>query len=58
MNRPAAAAEVFPGLHLATENVRQLHGVELVQRIVRVKDDRQAIDGDDLFCARAFQVAE
>ncbi|MND85646.1 hypothetical protein D3C80_775800 [compost metagenome] len=58
MNRPAATANVFPALHLATENARQLHGVELVQRIVRMKDDRQAIDGNDLFGARAFQVTE
>ncbi|MNX93433.1 hypothetical protein D3C86_1256150 [compost metagenome] len=58
MNRPAATADVFPGFHLTTENTRQLQGVELDQRIVRVKDDRQAVDGNDLFGARAFQVTE
>ncbi|MNN04961.1 hypothetical protein D3C81_1177020 [compost metagenome] len=58
MNRPAAAADVFPGFDFATENARQLLGAELSQRIVRVKDDRQAIDGDDLFGTRAFQIAQ
>ncbi|MNF91341.1 hypothetical protein D3C87_1683760 [compost metagenome] len=58
MNCPTAAAEFFPGFDLATENPRQLHGVQLVQRILRVKDDCQAVDGNDLLSARTFQVAE
>jgi hypothetical protein len=32
-----------------------LLGVELVQRVLRVKDDRQAVDGDDLLGGRAFR---
>ncbi|MNL42592.1 hypothetical protein D3C87_1650550 [compost metagenome] len=58
MNCPTAATEFFPGLDLATENARQLHGVQLIQRILRVKDDCQAVDGNDLLGAGAFQVAE
>ncbi|MNP80249.1 hypothetical protein D3C76_1782850 [compost metagenome] len=58
MNGSAATAEFFPGFHLATENARQLHGVELVQGILRMQDDRQAVDGNHLFGVGAFQVSQ
>jgi hypothetical protein len=58
MNAPPRPPRFFPGFDLAAEDPRQLLGVELVQRVLRVKDDGQAVDGDDLLGGRAFQVAE
>ncbi|MNF88090.1 hypothetical protein D3C84_705760 [compost metagenome] len=58
MNCPTVSADFFPGFGVATENTRQLGGVELMQRIVRMKDDRQAVDGDDLFGRGGFQIAQ
>ena len=58
MNRTAGTAQLLPAADLAAENLRQLFGVELSERVARVKNDRQAIDGDDLLGVRAFQVAQ
>ena len=58
MNGPATAAEFFPGFDLATEEACQLLGIELVQRVLRVKDNGQAVDGDDLLGGRAFQITQ
>jgi len=54
MNRPADAAECFPGADFTVENLRQLLGVQRIQRVARVEDDGQAVDGDHR-CARAFR---
>ncbi|MNI34871.1 hypothetical protein D3C73_888760 [compost metagenome] len=56
MDRPAVAAERFPGFSFAAEDPGQLLGVELRQRVLRMKDDRQAIDGNHLLGTGALQV--
>ncbi|MNN37730.1 hypothetical protein D3C81_1516920 [compost metagenome] len=58
MNSTTTPAEVFPGFHIAGEDPRQLLSVQLLEGIVGMKDDRQAVDGDDLFSGGAFQVAQ
>ena len=45
-------------MSLASLGFLKSPGAELSQRIVRVKDDGQAVDGDDLFGTRAFQIAQ
>lgn len=54
----ALAAQFFPGTHLAGEHRRQLRGVQRGQRVVRMQDDRQSVDGDHLLGIWAAQVAE
>lgn len=46
------------GTHLAGEHRRQLRGVQRGQRVVRMQDDRQSVDGDHLLGIWAAQVAE
>ena len=42
-NRPADAAQSFPGRELPTENLRHLLGVQLIQRVVGMNNNGQAI---------------
>src|SRR3990167_1808089 len=47
-----------PVADLAGKYLRQLRGVQRRQRIAWMQDDGQAVEGDDLFGAGAFQVAQ
>src|SRR3990167_4473398 len=57
-DRSGLAAQLRPVLQLAREYLRQLVDAQRAERIARVQDDRQAIDGNDLFGIPALQVAQ
>ncbi len=58
MNGTAGAAQRLPGADFAVEDLRQLRGVQGRQRVLRMQDDCQAVNGDHLLGLGAFQVAQ
>ena len=58
MNCPADPTQCFPGADPAAEDVGQLFCRELIERVAGMNNDCQAVNGDDVFGFRAFQVTQ
>ncbi|MNE18632.1 hypothetical protein D3C80_1116790 [compost metagenome] len=58
VNRPSGDAQLVPALDLPREDLRQLPGGQLWQRVVGVDDHRHAIQADDLLGAGRAQIAQ
>jgi len=57
-HRGVHAAQLAPVADIASEQARDLIRAKRADRVVRMHDDGQPVDGDDLFGGRAAEVAQ